>query len=64
MMRLHICALIPLKSSEMAELWTQLMFNFSCRERERKRERGRGGGVVGRQGDVCKVNINIRIHYA
>ena len=43
-MRLHICARIPLKSSEMAELWTQLMFNFSCRERERKRERGREGG--------------------
>ena len=61
MMRLHICALIPLKSSEMAELWTQLMFNFSCREREK--ERG-GGGGVGRQGDVCKVNIKIRIHYA
>ena len=42
MMRLHICALIPLKSSEMAELWTQLMFNFSCREREREGEGERG----------------------
>ena len=52
-MRLHIWLLMPLKSSVMAELWTQLMFSFSYKEREEgdrggeregERERKGGGG--------------------
>ena len=58
MMRLHICALIPLKSSVMAELWTQLMFNFSCREREGKGGRWRESRKAG---DGCKVYVHIML---